>query len=590
MHRFFILCLLALLGGASLPSLANAQGAVSSLRRLLESGRVPPERQGTILEMICTRGEADDLAVVFKQLDKPGALAPATKRRVVELLTDAAVTRKVKPSGDLSPLAKLLESDEATKDRRLQAGLIRLAAVWKLPEAAETLRNISIDQKANPSLIQAALDGLVALGGSQSRQTIEALAANGKTTGTRVLAVAALARLDSAAGAAAAADVLAQVGSQDDVSPMIEALLSRQDGADKLAEALAAKPPPADAAKMALRHIYSLGRSDQQLSDVLSKAAGIALDAPPPSQEEVAKLAARVSEEGDAARGEKIFRRADLSCLKCHAVSQAGGAVGPDLSPVGSISPVDYVVNSILNPNLAVKEQYVTRRVLTTDGEIVAGVQIDRDDQKLRLRDATGKVVTVPIDNIDQEGEGKSLMPQGLTKFLTEQEFLDLARFISELGKPGPYAIRKTPSVQRWRVLKNPAPELIAETPNVEIFREKILDTSADEWTTAYGTVGGALPLAELSSQRPAVLYLQGEIEASQAGPIAIDITSTEPTQAWLDAEPFEAAKHIERELAAGKHTLTFRVEVGQRADAELKVEFSKPAGSAAQFVVVNGM
>jgi putative heme-binding domain-containing protein len=371
---------------------------------------------------------------------------------------------------------------------------------------------------------------------------------------------------------------------------MLDALLSRKEGADKLASALQKNPPPADAAKLALRHIYSVGRSDQELSDVLSKAAGIALDAPPPSQEEVAKIAARVAEKGDAARGEKIFRRADLSCMKCHSVAQAGGTVGPDLSPVGSISPVDYIVNSILNPNLAVKEQYVTRRVLTADGQIVTGIQVDRDDQKLRLRDATGKIVAIPIADIDDEAEGKSLMPQGLTKFLTEQEFLDLAKFVSELGKPGAYAIRKTPSIQRWRVLKNPEPSLVTETPNVEIFREHVLDTSPDQWTTAYGTVGGALPLAEIAPQRPAVVYLQGEIDVSQAGPIAIDITTSEPFHVWLDAEPFEAARHIERELAAGRHTLTFRVAVSSRPDPELKAELSKPSSSPAQFVVVNGM
>jgi putative heme-binding domain-containing protein len=336
--------------------------------------------------------------------------------------------------------------------------------------------------------------------------------------------------------------------------------------------------------------MYALGRSDAELSNVLSEAAGIALDVPPPSQEEVAKIAARVAEKGDAARGEKIFRRADLSCMKCHAVSQAGGSVGPDLSPVGSISPIDYIVNSILNPNLAVKEQFVTRRVLTTDGEIVTGIQIDRDDQKLRLRDATGKIITIPVANIDQEEEGKSLMPQGLTKFLTEQEFFDLAKFVSELGKPGPYAIRKTPTIQRWRVLKNPAPELTQETPNVELFREHILDTSADDWQPAYGTVGGELPLAELAKQRPVVVYLQGEVEVSEPGPGTVNIDCTEPTHTWLDAEPFESTKQITRELSAGRHTLTFRVAVTDRAAPTIRVELTKPSGSSAQFAVDNGM
>jgi hypothetical protein len=79
-------------------------------------------------------------------------------------------------------------------------------------------------------------------------------------------------------------------------------------------------------------------------------------------------------------------------------------------------------------------------------------------------------------------------------------------------------------------------------------------------------------------------------IDVSQAGPIAVQITSTETAQLWIDAEPFENQARIEREFTAGQHTLTFRVQVGAGPDPELSVELSKPAGSAAQFVVVGGM
>lgn len=540
--------------------------------------------------MICTRGEPDDLAVPFNLLNKPGALQPDLQRKVLELLADAAASRNVKPSGDLAPLAKLIDGPAAAKDRRLTAAAIRLAGAWKLAEVNDTISRLATGAKNNTSLRQAAIDALVAIGGTTNHKTLDELATEDKSTAIRIYAAAALARLDTPAAATAAANLLTTVGPSDDIGPLIDALLNRKDGADQLAAALKAKQPPRDAAKMALREMYAVGRSDAELSNILSAAAGIALDVPPPSQDEVAEIAARVSEQGDAARGEKIFRRADLSCMKCHAVSQAGGSVGPDLSPVGSISPIDYIVNSILNPNLAVKEQFVTRRVLTADGEVFTGIQIDRDDQRLRLRDATGKLLTIPIAHIDQEEEGKSLMPQGITKFLTEQEFFDLAKFVSELGKPGPYAIRKTPSLQRWRVLKNPSAELTNEIPNVEQFREQVLDTPAGDWLPAYGMVGGQLPLAELAKQRPAVVYLQGEIEVSEAGQVTINIDSTEATQTWLDAEPFEAAKQITRELPAGRHTLSFRIAITDRPDPTLKVELTKPSGSAAQFSVVNGM
>ena len=172
---------------------------------------------------------------------------------------------------------------------------------------------------------------------------------------------------------------------------------------------------------------------------------------PPPTPAEVAKLVAEVNSHGNAARGELIFRRGDLSCVKCHSISRAGGQVGPDLSAVGSISPVDYVVNSILNPNLAIKEAYVTRIVVTTSGETFTGIQVDRDSVRLVLRDAAGKLVTIPTADIDEEAEGKSLMPQGITKFLTHDELLDLVKFVSELGRPGPYEIPKVPAIHRWR-------------------------------------------------------------------------------------------------------------------------------------------
>jgi hypothetical protein len=198
-------------------------------------------------------------------------LQPDVRRKVVELLAEAATTRKVKPSGDLSGLAKLIEGQAAGRDRQLQVAAVRLAAAWKLSEVESALQSIATDGKASETLRQAALDGLVAIGGASSRQTIDKLATSGDSTRIRVLAAAALARIDVDAGAKAAAGVLAAIAEpgagagakQDDVGPLLDALLGRKEGADKLATALLNKPLPADAAKLTLRYIYSVGRSDQ---------------------------------------------------------------------------------------------------------------------------------------------------------------------------------------------------------------------------------------------------------------------------------------------------------------------------------------
>lgn len=572
---------------AFVPTVCLAQGgAAGPLLKLLQSGRLPMERQSQVVEMVVNRGEPDDLAYVFQQVLKDDGFSPTLRRQAIGWLADAAKVRKVKPSGDLSEINNLLASEVARRDPALIAAAIELAGLWKLTAVRPQLQALALDAQSPSDLRQAALKGLVSLGDDDSKRTIRELATTENSVQVMLLAAAELAALDLDAAAVAAGKIIPALTSKDDPAPLLDAILGRKEGAEKLAAALHGQAISEEAAKISLRHMYSVGRSDPALSEVLSKAAKIALDAPPPTPEEAAKIAAEVVEKGNAERGEKIFRRKDLSCLKCHSIAQAGGQVGPELTALGSISPVDYVVNSILNPNLAIKEQFVTRVFLTADGGVVTGIVVDRDDTRVRVRDATGKLLTIPTADIEDEAEGKSLMPQGLTKFLTHDEFLDLARFVSELGKPGPYAVRTVPTIQRWRVLKSPGPALRAEVPNVEVLREHVLDQPASAWESVYGMARGEYPLEELANQDNAgPVYIQGEINVIDPGEIEFEVNAPQGTVWWLDAEPFESFK-VSRELAAGLHRVTLRV---PKAAGSLKLEVRKPSGSAVNYTVVGG-
>jgi putative heme-binding domain-containing protein len=588
----FVFSVLAF-GFAVSPQSASAQsggGSVGPLMKLLQSGKLPAARKPTVVEMICTRGEPDDLAVILKQTIAGEFDAPLTAK-VLQLLTDAVVVRKVKPAGDLSVIEKLLQpptkDDAAAKEIRLAA--VRLAGIWKVEAAADELQAVVADDKLDDALRIAAVDGLAGLATADAKKALAHAAEAAVSSSIRFRAAAALAKLDLGQAAAVAAKSLAKAGPADDVGPVLDAFLTRKGGPDQLAAALKTAGVTADSAKLSLRYMYSVGRSDAALSDVLSTAAGIALDQKPPTPEELASLLKEVADNGDAARGERIFRRADLSCMKCHALSRAGGQVGPDLSAVGSISPADYVANSILVPNLAIKEQFVTRVFTTTDGQTITGIVVDRDDTRVNVKDAGGKAVVIPVADIEEEEEGKSLMPQGLTKFLTRQELVDLVKFISELGRPGPYAIRSIPTIQRWRVLRAPSAELQGDVPNVEIFREHVLDAPAEAWLSAYAMTAGDLPLAELGKPG-AVLFLQGELEVVEAGAVTVVVDSAETVQLWIDAEPFEARSKPTVELAKGRHRITLRTIVGGGAESpRVKVELLKPAGSKAQFDVVGG-
>ena len=569
--------------------------------KLYQSGRLPAERQPAVVEMICNRGNEHDLRVVFEKVIAPDGMPAQLRLKTMGWLTEAVRTRKVKPAGDLGGLAQLVRS----KDALLTAAAVRLAAVLAVVAVSPDLQKIARDPSAAADLQQAAIAGLVAIGGEQNRATLLELASQGPGPGVRMQAVAAVVGFDVGAAAREAANVLAHASADDDPAVMLDAFLDRKEGSAVLAKALQRAKLHVDVAKRCLRYMYSIGRSDAELSGVLSLAAGVIADPPPPSQDEVAALVREVQEKGDAARGEKVFRRSDLSCMKCHSVSRAGGQVGPELSAIGGSSPLDYVVNSILNPSLAVKEQFVTRIFETIDGKVLTGIVIDRDESRVRFRDAQGKTITLAVADIEAEAEGKSMMPTGLTKFLTKGELLDLIRFISELGKPGPYAVQTVPAIQRWRVLLNPPHELTDAVPHLEHIRQLVLDSTPEAWGAAYGQVAGVLPLDELwkgerwkgelwkkelgKGNRPAVVILRGEVQVNEAGKIAMHVHTTEQAQVWVDAEAFESQQQFEVSLEPGRHQVIVRVEVSDRPAPELKIELIRPSGSPAQFEIIGG-
>ena len=567
-----------LLAGLAGPSLAQ-DGATpeSAYVKLLK--KAPEERMGQIVDIIGKRGTAHDLAFVYGRATMPDGFSNPTRLKALEVLADAALTRDLRPEVDVAGLGRLIQPDNPKVAPAVRLAAIRLAGLWKAEATVADLREIAGSKQADGPTRAVAFDALASIGGQSARGAIDALASPGRAPGVRALAVAALARFDVDSAAEKAAGALTDEARIEDVTPLMAAFLDRQGGGDKLAAALKARKPTADGARLALRAVYALGRSDEALIGVLSKAAGLEAEAKLPTKEEMDTLVAEVAARGNPDRGEAIFRRAEMNCMKCHAIGGAAGGVGPELSALGLSSPVDYVVNSILIPDQAIKEEYQTRMVLTDDGRVLQGIVVEEDDKRLVLKDATGEQRVVPVASIEDSKKGGSLMPKGLSSLLTRAEFVDLVRFLSELGKPGAYAIRPTPSIHRWRVLKT-TPEEIGD----------VLLADVGQWLPVYSMVDGALPLNDivaLTSEK--VAYVQGEIAASAAGPITIRFNSDKGQSAWLDDQPLPVGNAPTVDVGEGTHRLTIKVDTTAREQAPIRVEVVKPEGSSAEFSVVGG-
>lgn len=567
---------------------AAAQDA-APLVRMLKSGRLPPDRLGNVLSMVCQRGAAEELAYIFDRAAEDGGLPADLRAPALLGLATAAETRGVRPEFDADRLNALVTSD----DDALQRAAMRLAGSWRVAATAPALSQLALAETSTPLVRRAAVDALRQIGGDAADEIAEKLLA-GSSDEQRVLGVAALSDIDLQRASQRAAALLSDGLSDPLIAELLAPFLARQGGSDAFAAAIDAAALEPDVAKLVLRQLYAAGRSDASLSAVLAGAAGLNLDTPMLDAEQLKALSAEAIDSGDARRGEAIFRRADLSCMKCHAVSGAGGDVGPDLSALGATSPPDYVITSILYPDLSIKENFITRAIATDEGKIYQGIVVDRDDHRLVLKEATGEKIAIPIASIDDEVEGPSLMPKGLASFLTQQEFLDLVKFLSLLGKPGEYEIRSRPTVQRWRVLDEPPEALAATVPDAEAVERRLLAAPDSAWRSAYAQVAGALPLDEIAASspaadRPQVLYLSADLDVSADGPIALTLDDASGVHAWIDQQPLDLAGEALATAAAGPHKLLLRVDLAKRDTGTLTAIVDKAHGSTAAVTVVGG-
>ncbi|QDU95327.1 hypothetical protein [Lignipirellula cremea] len=582
--RFALLTFLA--GGLAAVTVSPAAAQSGSIYiRFFE--KASPTAQGKYLELIAKFGSPEDLRWLLDHTVDPAGFN-AENRDELRLkslagLAVAAANNKKQPTGDLTDIGPLLQSENL----EIRLAVFRLIGLWKLEAMAEPLQQTVLSSPANGPVQSAALAALSSLGGEKAKETFMKLAADDQPLANRELGIAGLAGVDLPLAAKAAAGLLATADFQEPPGLLMQGFLDQQNGSQELAKALQGTELSRDLARLMLRYLFSVGRNDEELATVLNTQAGITETLKPLDRDELLALAHEVQTAGDPARGEAIFRRNDLSCFKCHALSGAGGKVGPDLSAVGGSSPVEYVITSIMFPSQDIKEAYLTRKVFTLRGKVYQGVVVDRDDKRLILRDATGVETTIPEEDIDEEAEGKSLMPQGLPNFLTHAEFLDLAAFISQLGKPGPYAVRKEPTIQRWRVLREVPPALVADVPHDEIFAQQVLAAADNAWEPAYAMTAGALPLGPLAPADQPVLYLYGEVEAAVAGPVQLSLDSPEGVVAWIDGDRIAAGQSFE--LPTGKHRITLRVDTRERAADALRAVVEKTSGSSADFQVVGG-
>lgn len=503
----------------------NKPVAVDTVLLALQDGKFSSDEDlSNVADWISKVGNATHLNALFEFALREDA-KPSHRVIVLSALRSAGQLRKLQPSGDKARLSRFLQS----KDQAIFASAAGLAGMWKLESARPGLKLAFLEASENEARARSAIDGLVSLGGPASAQLFDQVAKSDTADFlTRSLAVVGRTRMNPTPGAKLALEVLRDAPEGKDPHGIFGAFLATKQGPGALAAALKGQKLPQPVALTGMQQASSAATKPQGLVNALQTAGDIKPMKTALTPEEMETMMQQVAEKGDPHKGEAIYRRAQLQCVVCHAIGGAGGVIGPDLVSIGSSAPVDYLVDSLLQPSVKIKEGYHTTLVTLKDGQAIAGAIAREDANEIVIRDAVGNENRIAKSEVaSNQISPVSLMPPGLTASLREDEFVDLVRFLSELGKDGDF---KTPSnrfVRKWQML-NPHERT---RDDIGHYGRKIFAESFDGyiWMPIYATVSGGVPANEtpdvVGRGKNRYAVTRTFLDAKKAGTIRLKVT-----------------------------------------------------------------
>jgi putative membrane-bound dehydrogenase-like protein len=409
---------------------------VPLLEARLADTKLPAGQRAQIVDILAGSADPKAGAVLLKAL-----LADHTmevRERVVENL-------KLYLPGKWSGLRKARELGEVI-DRALgkeQTRLVGLALVGaaERSDALEKVVAIAADVKEGPAVRiaavqalgqlkdQAATDALLRLTGKGVKSEdvgVEAVLALGRQATPKALELLRAIAIDPAEH---------QLGQRQ---AAVAGLAASRPGTTWLLEAHTEKKLAADLTPDLARLLRNSPYPD------LRNKALIAFPAPKGKLDpkNLPGLRALLARKGNVNRGEQLILasvKSDAQCLKCHTIKGVGGSVGPDLSVIGSKASRENLLESILYPSRAISFGFDNWVVETKNGLQITGLIVEDRPTHIILRDANAKDHKIAAGEIDRRVKSKkSLMPEDLIQFLSEEDLVDIVDYLHSLKTPPP--------------------------------------------------------------------------------------------------------------------------------------------------------
>jgi putative membrane-bound dehydrogenase-like protein len=435
------------------------------------------------------------------------------RRRALEGLLLALEGRQVDPPAAWTQALEGLSQDRDPEVRRLGR---RLAVKFRDPDAIRRSLALAQDStKPSPERIEAIHD-LGLAHPSDALHPLEDLVVHGDDMEIRSEACRALAAYDSAE---VPPSILKSWNSYPPAlrSEAVNLLAGRKSWAHALLAAVGDKRVPRnDLTNGTILRIRAF--HDDQLNRQVETVWGKVRDTPAELNALINQMRASLHEgHGSFEHGRKVF---ETQCSKCHRFEGLGHNVGPNLD--GAARDIEYLLVNILDPNRVIGQPYFVHTVERKDGRVETGLLAAEDESSVTLKNENDAVKVILKKDIEQMSvQAKSLMPEGLDKNLSVQDFRDLVRyleinpFLTEVAMAGPFPEKKKPNVdlsQPWA-------------------------TKDITWSRPVVGPPGKIVLPASREEGNAVIWAAAEVTSPSAMRTRLQVGATHPLHVWLNGK-----------------------------------------------------
>jgi len=323
-------------------------------------------------------------------------------------------------------------------DEQNQVMACALTGYWKNTTFIDILKQKLSKTNTSYAIHESAAQALAMFSTEDIRKFFVQIINEDRSISKTKLAVAALLQVDLEEGIKTITYLFSKELDKETINYLINTIIKKEGAFEALSSALEGKTIAATTAKQAIIFVQASGREGaRDLMTALAKAGSINIPSGESNNGQSTKDLIAKLKDGNAEKGKAIYDRPELACISCHKIKGTGLTdIGPDLGSIGASAPADYIIESLIEPSKKIKEGYKSSTITTNNGDFYTGSIIFEDENKITIKNSAGAEVSMQKSKIKSRETSKvSMMPAGLTNSLNESEFIDLLKYLSELGK-----------------------------------------------------------------------------------------------------------------------------------------------------------